>query len=676
MKKIILFSLFLLVSFWSIGQHDDHEVEIDIEVINEIRTISEKAAWLIHSDLDSALFYVRKGFQMASDVNDHQGIFDNMLLLGDGFIKVGEFEEALVLYQEANELLEELPATAKLILVQKRGLAYASLKKYEKALDKYQEVLTATTPVNNPTLHTSTLIYKGSIYRAQGLDSLAMAIQTQALALTKENDLPALRSTCLTEMGLIYELKSTLDIAISYFQQVLETENGVLHLKDRASVLNMLSRVYQKSMNPKLSIINAEKSLNLAKEKKDYKNASIACENLAKCYQLLNQPKFVNKYQLLSTNYREKYLTIEREKISTILKTSYELNKKELENHLLRENEVILKKGIRQNRLTIALICIALIFAILLASLFSIFNRNKKKTNNLLKEQNAEINAQRKDLEKAMNKLKTTQKQLLQSEKMASIGLLTAGVAHEINNPINFVHSGINGLEKNLAALLKVTAQYDTIKNKEDFEVIYTQIQDLKVRIDYEEVIVDINKLMVSIKDGAERVEEIVLGLSTFSRVDSEELQPVDIHHNLDATLVLLNSQLKGKIEVNKQYDANLAKIESYNGQLKQVFLNILINATQAILPDKGRIQITTKELEKTVEIEITDTGTGISADQLKHIFDPFFTTKNVGEGTGLGLSISYGIIEKHQGKIRVRSEVNKGTTFCISLPKQQNDIL
>lgn len=675
MKKIILIGLVLLSYCLLYSQHEHHdEILVDKALVEEIRVITEKATQFIQTDLDSALFYVRQGFQMASSANDHRGIFENMLLLGNGFLKVGEYEEALVLYKETENLLKDLPPIDKLRVTKRIGLAYTGLKKYDTALANYQLVLDSLDMEPHQELYGVTLVGIGHIYRMQQLDSLALATQLQALPITEKENLSKAELECLMEIGLIYEQKGMLKRAIGYFEQALAKPFIETFPTQKVNGLNLLSRVYQKSMNPHKSIINAELSLDLAEQKKDYKNASVACENLVKCFQLLNQQEDARKYQLLANSYTQKSLREERNKISTILKTSFELSKKELENHVLRESEVSLKEGIRQNRVIIVLICTALIFATLLAGLFLYFNKTKQKTNHLLKQQNEEINLQKEDLEKAMSQLKIAQKQLLQSEKMASVGLLTAGIAHEINNPLNFVATGVNGLEKNLNALLLVATKYDKIENKENFDAINQEIQTLKTKIDYEEVVADIKGLMVSIKDGAERTGAIVAGLKTFSRTDYKDLTTNDIHQNMEDTLVLLNSQLKDKITINKQYDPNLSKIESHSGQLNQVFMNILTNATQAILPEKGMITIVTKELKNTIEIQIADTGSGMSEATQKRIFEPFFTTKEIGEGTGLGLSISYGIIEQHQGKITVESEESKGTTFTIRLPKEQGN--
>jgi signal transduction histidine kinase len=292
------------------------------------------------------------------------------------------------------------------------------------------------------------------------------------------------------------------------------------------------------------------------------------------------------------------------------------------------------------------------------------------QTNDLLdlslkKEQQA-----KEELSQHIKELKKTQSQLVHAEKMSSLGQLTAGVAHEINNPINFVSVGINALEKNLNYLYQVVDQYDQIKSKEDFEITEQRIIALKEKVEYADLKESLYSLVKSIQIGAGRTAEIVRGLRNFSRLDNDEKMLAHIHHGLDSTLLILQNKTSGRIEIIKQYDLSLPLIECNPGQLNQVFMNLLVNAVEAI-EGQGTILVSTKNLDTVIEIEIKDSGAGMSEEVRSKIFEPFFTTKAIGKGTGLGLSISYGIIEKHDGTIAVESEPGKGTAFKIILPKR-----
>ncbi|MEQ8548952.1 MAG: PAS domain-containing protein [Cyclobacteriaceae bacterium] len=279
------------------------------------------------------------------------------------------------------------------------------------------------------------------------------------------------------------------------------------------------------------------------------------------------------------------------------------------------------------------------------------------------------------ELDMAMNRLKDTQSQMVQNEKMASIGQLTAGIAHEINNPINFVYNGIDSLKMSLDDLMVIVDKYNELKevSPERVPIILEEVELLKRKLRYERLMKNLPSVLADIKTGANRTIEIVKGLRVFSRLDEEEQKSANINECLDSTLVLLRNKTKDRIKVKKFFDQHIKDIMCYPGQLNQVFMNLLTNAIQAI-PDErndGEVMIYTENMNNSVIIRILDNGSGIPEDVKKRIFEPFYTTKAVGIGTGLGLSISYGIIEKHDGKIYVNSEEGKGTEFVIELPKE-----
>ncbi len=273
------------------------------------------------------------------------------------------------------------------------------------------------------------------------------------------------------------------------------------------------------------------------------------------------------------------------------------------------------------------------------------------------------------ELKEINEKLEQAQTQLLQSEKMASIGQLAAGVAHEINNPIGFVYSNLNTLDQYLTTMLDALEKYVAIDTAQianaETALLLTQ---LRKKVDIEYLKEDLPALMNESRDGITRVKKIVEDLKYFSRVDSSnEWQCADLHAELDSTISIASNEIKYKAELKKEY-GEIPEVECLPSQLNQVFLNMLVNSSHAI-ENKGTIVVKTKRQDTFVIIEISDTGSGISPENLKKIFDPFFTTKAIGKGTGLGLSLSYGIVKKHNGKIDVSSEIGKGTTFTITLP-------
>ena len=279
-----------------------------------------------------------------------------------------------------------------------------------------------------------------------------------------------------------------------------------------------------------------------------------------------------------------------------------------------------------------------------------------------------ELKTARDAAEKALGDLKDTQTQLIHSEKMASLGQLSAGIAHEINNPINFVSAGSIGMAKDLKELMQLLEKYEELGNAKDVIKFKVDINELKTTIDYEFLKDNLPKTLEDIISGAKRITKIIKGLGSYSRIDAEDQIIADIHEGLDSTLTLLQHELKNKVTVTKDYDNTIEAIPCYPGQLNQVFMNILRNAVDSI-DDEGEIIIKTKKLEANIEISIKDNGAGMSEEIKTKIFDPFFTTKDVGKGTGLGLAISHGIIEKHGGTIEVESQEGKGSEFVIELP-------
>ena len=272
-------------------------------------------------------------------------------------------------------------------------------------------------------------------------------------------------------------------------------------------------------------------------------------------------------------------------------------------------------------------------------------------------------------------KLAQAQSQLVQSEKMASIGTLAAGVAHEINNPIGYIRSNLGTLGNYIGNFIEVLDAYEKAEHSApDRSALFAGVDELKEKVDIAYIRRDVVALLHESHEGVERVTGIVQDLKDFSRIETEEKWMLEnLHHGLDSTLNVIWNELKYKCEVVKEY-GELPNIDCLPSQLNQVFMNLLVNAAQAI-DGRGRITIRTGQEGDRVWVEVNDTGQGIPPENVPHLFEPFFTTKPIGKGTGLGLSVSYNIVEKHHGKIEVKSEIGKGTTFRVWLPIQQQSI-
>ncbi|NBX91819.1 MAG: sensor histidine kinase [Proteobacteria bacterium] len=273
------------------------------------------------------------------------------------------------------------------------------------------------------------------------------------------------------------------------------------------------------------------------------------------------------------------------------------------------------------------------------------------------------------ELRKANAEIKSTQTTLVQSAKMISLGQIVAGVAHELNNPVAFIYSNMHHLSGYIEKIKEMISAYQALKMEIPVDK-RKEVENLEQKLEISFLLNDMGELTQSCLDGANRTKEIVLGLRTFSRMDESSFRPSDLHEGLKSTLRLLSAELKNRITVHQEF-GEIPKVECALSQINQVFMNLISNAAQAI-NGKGSIWIRTYSEEKSVIIEIEDSGMGMSPEVVSQVFVPFFTTKRVGEGTGLGLSIAYGLIQKHNGRIEVESEPGKGTLFRIILPITQ----
>jgi two-component system NtrC family sensor kinase len=269
------------------------------------------------------------------------------------------------------------------------------------------------------------------------------------------------------------------------------------------------------------------------------------------------------------------------------------------------------------------------------------------------------------ELRRSKAELERLQSQIIQNEKMASLGQLAAGVAHELNNPAGFILGNMEVLDECARGVERLLEFYDAMPFTPEMAV---RVRQVKEEIDYDSTLADLRSIVADCREGAERIRDVVQNLRTFSRLDEAEFKKVDIHEGLDSTLRLLSRYYgKGNAALVRDYGA-LPLVDCYAGQLNQVWLNLLVNAAHAVR-EGGEVLITTRREGETAVIKISDTGCGIAPESLSRIFDPFFTTKPIGEGTGLGLSVTYSIIERHRGTIAVESQLGGGTAFTVTIP-------
>ncbi len=299
-------------------------------------------------------------------------------------------------------------------------------------------------------------------------------------------------------------------------------------------------------------------------------------------------------------------------------------------------------------------------------------NKRQAALRELVEKRTRELYEAKETSEKAYEELKEKEQQLIHSEKMASLGLLTAGIAHEINNSINVVSVGSSSLGNDFKEMMGIVDHYldsrTGVSPGHGFDKGYKNANGEDLDMLRECITQNIEDIQI----GAKRTAGIVTDLRNFSRTETTDFTTANIHQGIDSTLRILNSKLKEKfLTIDKNYDESIGEIMCYPGQLNQVFMNLLVNAQQACR-EEGHIAIQTRDIGDQIQIIFADDGVGMDNVTLKHVFEPFYTTKEIGEGTGLGLSIVYGIINKHHGKIEVTSQLDAGTAFTITLPKHQ----
>jgi len=303
--------------------------------------------------------------------------------------------------------------------------------------------------------------------------------------------------------------------------------------------------------------------------------------------------------------------------------------------------------------------------------LVNVYNHMAENLQSLYTNLENKVRERTAELEVSNKELKSTQVMMVHSEKMRSLGQLVAGITHEINNPINFIHGNLVHLKNYSNALVSIIEAYEAIECDLSEEK-RTELAKMKEQMELDFIKEDLPMLLKSCHEGTERTKNIILNLKNFSRLDEMVVNEVDLEKEIDTTLNILYNKTKNRIEIIKEYDEDIPQIEGYGGQLNQVFMNILDNACYAI-EGEGKIYIRLKKSEKDVIIEFEDSGVGMEKGQQERIFEPFYTTKPVGEGTGLGMSISYKVIQNHNGEISVNSDKSSGTIFTLRLPIKMN---
>jgi len=636
-------------------------------------------AYFVEGKYNEALTYWQSSLQIFTSIQDKTGMCNMLGNIGAIYFNQGFDAKAIAFHLRSLKLAEELGNKLRIATALTNiGAVYANnlsnQQSREKALEYYLRAHKISEELDDKNLIGATSANIGEIFLAKGDDASAQKYFEKSLPNSEKSGNKEKVAYALYQIGNLYSRQGNYKKALAYQQRAYATAATVPAKLEMAQALNGIGMIYGLQGNY-LQALNAyNKSQEISKEIGSNKELKDAYEGLSHAYAAVSDYKKAYEYRVLLSAVKDSLFNTETNKKVVNLQANYENEKKQAQIDLLTKDKALQQMDLqRQKIIRNALQAGLALFLILAFALY--FNyRNKVRANRQLTRKNIEINQQKEEiasqrdrLEQMYNNLINAQAQLIQAEKMASLGQLTAGVAHEINNPINFVSAGIDSLRTNFADIMEVVEGYLALKPDADNKQELQKLDKLKKQADLEELIEESGQLLQSIKNGANRTKEIVKSLKNFTRLDENSLKKADLHEGLDSTLVILNNQIKDRIKIIKNY-GDLEPVNCYPGQLNQVFMNILSNAIQAI-KGEGTIAIKTYTDDDYAVIRIKDSGSGMTEEVKKHIFEPFFTTKEVGEGTGLGLSISYGIIEKHKGKIEVESQPGVGTEFIIRIP-------
>ena len=643
------------------------------------------------NESEKALEYELQSLKIMKEMNDYQGMAASYNKIGNFYKNLNDNDQALTYYKKSLEFNRKSAAGKEGnqdddILVD-IAFIYQAKGEYDEAL-KYLFSALEIRQARGDFVNSARVNHEIS-YTYQALGRLKLAKEYAAMAVRwlereKAYDLLEKSYKLLSD---IYLNANDDEQALKYYKKHSETMRQlyIAQTKQKQQLLEQQLEIERKEKDFRLLQVEKEikdlelKELQYISDKNETDIALLKKEKELQQISLKHQQAENEKaQQALQLSQQAYEAEMNRTKMA---QQAMRLENKELEENERQKTIALLeeRKALQESELKISqamrtfFFGLSVLFAIILFLIYRSY-RLKKKANTRLALQNMEIQQQKDRLEKTLKELKAAHSQIVQSEKMASLGELTAGIAHEINNPINFVYAGVDGLRSSLEGLLDVLNKYAKLDDAEsivEIKSVLNEVKDIKERLYFTETRDNVFEVVNAIKEGATRTAEIVKGLRSFSRLDETELKQASIHDGINSTLVLLNSKIESdRITITKDYDLTIPEIECFPGQLNQVFMNIISNAIDSIT-GKGTITIKTRNLDSDVEIKIIDTGKGMSEEVKSKIFQPFFTTKGLGEGTGLGLSITFGIIDKHEGKITVDSKKGKGTAFTILIPKK-----
>ncbi len=602
------------------------------------------------------LIFWQQSLATFQSIGDKLGIANMLNNLGAVNFNKGDDQKAIEYYLESLKVSEEINDKLRIAtaLVNLGAVYFNKKATHDLALQYYLKALPLSEELNDQDAIGTSAVNIGEIYLSKGDDKAALVYFEKALGAYKKaenGDVPY----ALIDIGKVYTERKEFTTAIKYNQEAFALAEKQNRKKEMSQALLGLADTYRKMSKSSEAISSYLKALEIAGQIGSNYELKSAYQGLAELYSKVSDYRQAYKYQTLYTAIKDTLYNAEIDKRLQAMSLNFDLDKKQREVDMLEKEKIQKIQESKNQKLWIFSISGALISAIILSLVLYRNNKHKQKSNALLKEQKEEI-------QQTLEKLKSTQSQLIHSEKMASLGELTAGIAHEIQNPLNFVN---NFSEVSKELLLEMKTELDNGKLAEAKELTDDVIKNLEI-----------------INHHGKRADAIVKGMLQHSQSSSGVKEPTDINLLAEEYLRLVYHGLKAKdssfnAAMKTDFDFDINPINIVPQEIGRVLHNLISNAFYAV-NQKSKlniagyepvISISTQKVSGNVELKIKDNGIGISPKVLKKIFQPFFTTKPTGEGTGLGLSLSYDIVKSHGGEFKVETTEGVGAEFIIVLP-------